>query len=233
MADSQKVVYVAQNVQQAFLLKNSLEEMGIRADVINASLEGGAGVDYIGWNTLARVVVDEADYEEARKIAMEFDDLGVEQAENHAHQHCPQQNAQEQASGMALHEWPCCPECNEPRITHCPVCQTTGSDFSEADPEFVWGMGLDEIGEDKAHEGQEQEPDEERLVLMCHTCDEPFLPEFSNRCAMCGHRFDDGTDVDLKTTPPEQVGSRVIAMMVGMAIVFVGLVGYFIWVLKS
>ncbi len=228
MERTQKVVYVAQNVQQAYLLKNTLEESGIRASVYNASLEGGSGVDYIGWNTLARVVVDELDYETARRIALDYDHAGAAAAERHNHdQPASLSDDQKQDAGEIVHEWPCCPKCGAPRIAHCPVCETTGSDFPEADAEFVWGMGLGEIkdGEDaQAHEDRS-----EKLVLMCHTCDEPFVPEFPNRCAMCGHRFADGIEFELRAEPPEQIGARVVALIVGLVALFVLLLGYFMW----
>ena len=229
MEGSQKVVYAAKNVQQAYLLKNTLEEMGISAVVANASLSGGSGVDYVGWNTLPRVVVNEIDYQTARRIALDFDHAGVAAAEEHE-----QNERQSQEAGETLHEWPCCPNCRAPRITHCPVCKTTGSDFPKADPEFVWGMGLNEIQEGDDHE--EHDDRNESLVLMCPTCDEPFLPEFSNRCAMCGQQFADGFDVDeveLQSARCEQIGSRVIALLIGMGVFLVALVVYFMWVIKA
>ena len=61
MADQPTVIYVAGSLQQAHMLKNLLAEQGIEAVVTNETLEKGSGVDYVGWSTLARVVVDEAD----------------------------------------------------------------------------------------------------------------------------------------------------------------------------
>ncbi len=251
MHDSPKVVYAAKNVQQAYLLKNVLEEAGIHAVVTNATLESGSGVDYVGWNTLARVVVDEPDYDAAREMALDYDRAGAETAEQHVQE---EPTWQEDDTGTILHEWPRCPQCNAERITRCPVCKTTGSDFPEADTEFVWGMGLEEIAGDE--KGQEScgrhcgsrdacptepptpssvpELDErpERIVLTCPTCDEPFMPEFPRDCAMCDHRFSDGFEVGLSHAPPEQFGSRVIALMVGMAALLIGLLAYFVWVIK-
>ncbi len=255
MEDTPKVVYAAKNVQQAYLLKNALEEAGIHAVVTNATLESGSGVDYVGWNTLARVAVEEIDFEVAREIALEYDRSGTEIALRHEHEESYTLGDDE---GDVLHEWPRCPQCGAERITRCPVCKTTGSDFPEADSEFVWGMGLAEIGGDEKGQGsgrcncgsqgscssqqpaaapehEDQQPplddQPERLVLMCPTCDEPFMPEFPCQCAMCDHIFDDGYAVELHHTPPEQIGSRVIALMVGMAVVLVGLTAYFMWVL--
>ncbi|MBN2291542.1 MAG: DUF2007 domain-containing protein [Pirellulales bacterium] len=254
MHDSPKVVYAAKNVQQAYLLKNTLEEAGIRAVVTNATLASGSGVDYVGWNTLARVAVDEPDYDIARQIALDYDRSGVEIALRHEQEE-PYELGDDE--GHVLHEWPRCPQCGAKRITRCPVCKTTGTDFPESDSEFIWGMGLAEVGGDEKGHGadrcqcgsdgscstqqpsarsEEESPEPplddqpERIVLMCPTCDEPFLPEFPRDCPMCDHRFDDGYEVELHDVPPEQIGSRVIALMVVLAVVLVGLVGYFMWV---
>ena len=255
MEDSPKVVYAAKNVQQAYLLKNTLEEAGIPAAVTNATLESGSGVDYVGWNTLARVVVDAHDYETAREIALDYDRAGAMASQEEPTQEYAARQDDDQ--GPILHEWPRCPQCGAERITRCPVCETTGSDFPEADSEYVWGMGLEEIADDKIADGEKgreshvchcgsadacstEQPaasfdpqlDErpERIVLMCPTCDEPFIPEFPRDCAMCDHRFDDGFEVELRHAPPEQVGSRVIALLVGMAALLIILVVYFMWI---
>jgi hypothetical protein len=254
MQDSPKVVYAAKNVQQAYLLKNVLEEAGIRAVVSNATLESGSGVDYVGWYTLARVVVDEPDFDTAREIALDYDRAGAAIAQQQTHEELARKEGER---GPILHEWPQCPKCNAKRITQCPVCQTTGSEFPEADSEFVWGMGLEEIpGDEKEKESRachcgsqdacstrppapsteaelpELDDKPERIVLMCPTCDEPFMPEFPRDCAMCGHRFPDGFEVELRPAPPEQIGSRVIAMIVGMAALLISLVCYFVWIVK-
>jgi len=73
MAGELKVIYAARTMQEAHLLKDHLEENGIRAMVTNSSLEGGSGVDILGWPTLARVAVNEEDAAAARQIALQFD----------------------------------------------------------------------------------------------------------------------------------------------------------------
>ena len=62
-------IYRAKNLQEAYLLRNALEEQGIRAMVTNEVLQGGSGVDIVGWPTLPRVVVAEEDSARAREIA--------------------------------------------------------------------------------------------------------------------------------------------------------------------
>ena len=68
-----QVIYAAANMQQAYLLKSVLADRGIVAIVANGMLQGGSGVDMVGWPTLARVVVAECDAVLARQIALEFD----------------------------------------------------------------------------------------------------------------------------------------------------------------
>ena len=73
MTGKQIVVYRARSVQDAHMLKNVLEEAGIRALVTNEVLADGAGTDILGWPSLAQVVVDESDAQAARGIAADFD----------------------------------------------------------------------------------------------------------------------------------------------------------------
>ena len=60
-------------MQEAHLLRNILAESGIKALVINDMLQGGSGVDIVGWPTLSRVVVSESDTVPARQIALDFE----------------------------------------------------------------------------------------------------------------------------------------------------------------
>jgi hypothetical protein len=65
-------------------------------------------------------------------------------------------------------------------------------------------------------------------VLMCPTCDEPFLPAYPRRCAWCGYDFQEGYEVDVVGQPPEQLGARVILLLLGMALLLALVLGYFI-----
>ncbi|MBN1588006.1 MAG: DUF2007 domain-containing protein [Pirellulales bacterium] len=249
MEDRQVVVYVAGSTQQAHMLKNRLAEQGIQAVVTNAALEKGSGVDYVGWATLPRVVVDEKDATLARRIALSHDCQGTQMAL----QGQPLEDDEDTDVGSKSlpDAWPRCPECNSPRITQCPICKTTGIDFPEADDEFVWGMGLDEVSDEKRscascatcgghgstravedHESGDSadEPDDptpERLVLMCPTCSEPFLPEFPRRCAWCDHEFDEGFESDQIVQPLVESNNRVVAIGVGLLILGAIVLGYF------
>ena len=61
MADKSTVIYAGRTMQDAHLLRNLLADEGIQALVINDLLQGGSGVDIVGWPTAARVVVAEQD----------------------------------------------------------------------------------------------------------------------------------------------------------------------------
>ena len=67
------VVYAAANLAEAYHLKNILAEEGIAAEVTNSLLEGGSGVDIVGWPTLPRLLVRESEVDRARRVALEYD----------------------------------------------------------------------------------------------------------------------------------------------------------------
>ena len=231
MSQKQTVIYTAATVQEAYLLKDVLAEAGIVAVVTNEVLQGGSGVDVVGWTTAARVVVDEEDAEAARRIALYFDGVKDElpddlTEETNLADHADNRAGEGGESGVTLDAWPRCPECDAPRPTKCPICGTIGSDFTQADPDFIGRPDKGEptertacgcasggcssghaAGEEEPGEADEGSPDEldadeldeiepVGLMLMCPTCDEPFAPEFPCRCAWCDHQFDDGYEVD-------------------------------------
>jgi len=147
MSQKQTVIYAAGTVQEAYLLKDVLAEAGIVATVTNEVLEGGAGVDVVGWVTAARVVVGEEDAEGARRIALYFDGVKGElpddlTGETNLADHIDDSVIDDGAgqggeSGVTIDVWPRCPECDAPRPTKCPICGTIGSDFHQADPDFI------------------------------------------------------------------------------------------------
>ncbi|MFH1267660.1 MAG: DUF2007 domain-containing protein [Planctomycetota bacterium] len=146
MSQKQTVIYAAGTMQEAYLLKDVLAEAGIVAMVTNEVLEGGAGVDMVGWLTLARVVVSEDDAERARRIALYFEGAKHELPDDLTEETDLTDQIDDGAgqggdSGLTLDAWPRCPECDAPRPTRCPVCGTIGSDFPRADPEFIGPVG--------------------------------------------------------------------------------------------
>jgi hypothetical protein len=246
-------VYAAASAQDANFLKNLLAEAGIKATVTNAVLQGGMGGTVIGWHALARVVVAREDAEVAREIAVEFERRIAAASLRRL------EGAAGDAAGVEEIPWPRCPKCDAMRTTKCPICETAGTDFARADPEFLdtpgpegpskpmsCGCGPGGCSGGAAAPGEEltagdgsegcvpaeasPEADRPGLMLMCPTCDEPFVPEYPRRCEWCGHEFDDGYEVD---RPPEleHINIRMIAVLVALLALLIGATVYFLMIL--
>ncbi len=80
-------------------------------------------------------------------------------------------------------------------MTECPYCQTASSQFPLAD----------------------QPPgaadDDQPVLLVCSTCDEPFAPVYHRRCEWCGHDFGEGREIKPKEVA-ERLNDRVIVAVV-------------------
>ena len=246
------VIYAARTATDAHQLKNLLVEAGIRATVTNTVLEGGSGVDIIGWPTLARVAVARKDAETARQMAMEFDQRIA------AMSLAPKDETPEGESPPSVPEkWPLCPQCGARRVTRCPICGTAGTDFARVDPEFVGAPDLNEdaqpisscgCGSGGCSHGQsavnvengltdasradtsqptEVESDAPEVTLVCTTCDEPFVPEYSLGCPACDHAFLDGYDPEPGPVVREQISSRTIAVILGLVGLLIAVFVYF------
>ncbi|HUT90872.1 MAG TPA: hypothetical protein VMY37_15310 [Thermoguttaceae bacterium] len=246
------VIYAARTATDAHQLKNLLIEAGIQATVTNTVLEGGSGVDIIGWPTLARVAVAKKDAETARQMALEFDQRIA------AMSLAPKDEMPEGESPPSVPEkWHLCPQCGARRTTRCPICGTTGTEFAQADPEFVGTPGLSEDAQPisscgcgsggcshgqsavnvengltgaagaEAHERREAESDAPEVMLVCTTCDEPFVPEYSRRCPACDHEFPDGDDVESDPAARDRMGVRAVAVILGLAVLFIAVFVYF------
>jgi hypothetical protein len=123
-----------------------------------------------------------------------------------------------QPNTKSAHEWPRCPGCNGPRHTSCPVCQTAGSRFERA---F------------EPREREEESSSEERgdkLLVLCPTCDEAFVPVFLARCEWCGHPFEDGRQTPLpalRTSPFAEMTTAAWIVLAGLVSFFAAVVGGF------
>lgn len=105
----------------------------------------------------------------------------------------------------------CCPACGRTRVTVCPFCRTTGTQFRAADM----------IEADLAAG--------EPVLLICPTCDEPFEPTYLRRCEWCGHDFGAGLEPPdiVRPMQTEPLNARVLlAVAAGVGIV-VAIVVYF------
>ncbi|MCH7726608.1 MAG: DUF2007 domain-containing protein [Planctomycetes bacterium] len=206
----QIVVYTAASAQQAHLLKNILEEMGIVAHVTNDALQGAVGELPLGWAGAPRVVVAETDNEQARKVAIEFDrrlpddgdlvdgDLVVGDED------------------LRWSKWPACPDCGRRRQAVCPICETAGNDVPLAEFLAPTAPARSTRGTNQSDDDPETD---ETVLLMCPNCDESFRPRFYRHCENCSHDF--GFGVVVETQPGVEFNPRillVVGALIGMAV---------------
>jgi hypothetical protein len=110
--------------------------------------------------------------------------------------------------------WPECPQCNERRVAVCPICSTNETDFRLADYDDA--------------DGAENEAD---VLLLCSTCDEPFVPQFYRDCDGC--EFDFGEGIERQKVVREELNNRVIFVILGVVLLLVGLGAFFTIVLRD
>jgi len=264
MAEKLVAIYAARSAPEAHLLQNLLAEEGIEAIVTNEALEGGAGVDILGWPTLARVVVHEHTAARAREIALDFEGRGKEPAQEPG-------PGETRTASAAPDAWPTCPKCGARRIAVCPVCGVSGSQFRLADSspdEGDSGAGRQAPAADAAaglqsllpeagsappscgpggctvpDRGANQEtvapagrgvssspvPTSPPPMVLCPTCDEPFVPEYLERCEWCGHRFPDGAAPPAVVEPDVDLNQRVILVIFAVVAVVAGAAAYLLF----
>jgi hypothetical protein len=146
-------------------------------------------------------------------------------------------------------DWPTCPKCHARRITRCPVCGTAGTDFPPADMDISSLLGLETPSAEDGcscgpggcapaiQEIEETRPDDASAsdmaapLLMCPTCDEPFVPGHPRTCEWCGHVFDDGWDEDVRPTPVDSINARTTIVLLLVAAVLIGMAAYLAWLL--
>ncbi len=149
---------------------------------------------------------------------------------------------------------PRCPGCGAPRMTCCPICQTAGYDFPQADPRYVVSPDAIEAEGPVAcscHGGCGKEGAEENAtgadantdiapddaiesvpptMLVCTTCDEPFVPQYLKRCEWCGYTFADGIELELPDDPTEPMNMRIIVVFFTLAM---GALALLIWLAST
>jgi hypothetical protein len=203
-------IYSAADLVQAQLLRDELEEHGISAWVINESLQGAVGQLPAGWSSNPRVVVERNKADEARAVAVEFDRLGARRIAS--------RDVEPVRPIIEPDPWPCCPMCSERRLAVCRICSTASTRFP--------------IG----YQGPGESEDKEPLLLVCTTCDEPFVPRFYKRCEHCGFEFEDGVDLPRPTREPEMVYTdmaRVWVVIAGMVALFAVFAAYLRWLMRE
>jgi hypothetical protein len=212
MANTHQVIFVAASVEQAHLLVNALRDEGIFAYVTNEALQMGDLHSQIGFSTAARVVVHESDADDARQIALEFE---------HAARHgLIDEDLAELEEYVDREEppWPTCPSCRRRRHTSCPICGTAGTEF---EPAFLLAQ---------EHPGRAATADvPQRRLVLCSTCDEPFVPEHPARCEWCGYRFADGREEPASSRPlvTNEFNGRVWIVIVALVAVTIAILAFF------
>lgn len=237
-------IYRAKNLPEAQMLKDLLEDEGIRATITNSVLENGSGVDIVGWPTSTRVIVAEADAARARDIAVEFDNTVS------GKRGMDEDDEPDSLEDRVVDAWPCCPQCGERRMTRCPACGTSGTDFLPADPNTGDLLGLptpsagafsgcscgpggcgkrdaetaEDVSaneEDKAdHPTEEPAETASSTLLLCPTCDEPFHPQYLRRCEGCGHEFPDGVEMPQHEEESREPFNRQVAIAAYVIVTF-------------
>lgn len=213
MHDDLITVYRARTPADAHLLRNLLEEAGIRATVTNDKLSGGAGVELLGWSTEPLVQVIEADAGRARAMALDFDRR--QRAAMPSDLPVPDAPPSDQS-------WPTCPACGRPRTTSCPVCHTSGHNFPPADIE------LEDASREAADEGEQID------LRLCTTCDEPFTPVYLPRCEWCGYVFGGAAAAETAeqsavAIPDRDLNTRVVAVALIAVALLGGILMYFLF----
>ena len=224
MASEMRVIYEARTMPEALRLKERLLEAGIPAVIGSEVAEGESTSDVWGLPEPTRVAVEEAMAEAARQIAIQFDAEVVRRVGQEAARRRP--SDEEEVEGRDESgsfpgdeglvpagpvQWPRCPACGAPRLTQCPACQTTGTEFRRAE--------LPEAAEDAGTA---------RELVICPDCDEPFPPQYTRQCHQCGHQFADGFELHVQGEPaPEWVTWRIVLAIVVFAVIIAGLVIYF------
>ena len=205
VSDTLKVIYRARNGPEAHLLRNALEGAGIKAVVTNAVLEGGSGVDIVGWPTLPSVLVAAEDAQAARRMALAFERSLFDGEDTQA------EEAEKPEEPGVPSWWPRCPGCGAPRLVQCRSCGTAGTGFRLAD-----------------QTESEPSPQPAGGLVICPTCDEAMAAAYLQECEWCGHRFADGLPPPQDAFQTEWTWRLVIAVIALTAAV-VGMIAYFAW----
>jgi hypothetical protein len=214
--ERQVVIFADAQPGLAYLVRNRLAEAGIESFIANESLPYGAN-ELLPAVIGPRVIVAEADADAAREIVAEFQrepkeiaagDDRLAAAGARGKEAPPVGVAERGTLADAV-----CPQCGRARMTVCPFCHTASTDFPRADqPPLAEG---DSDGE----------------LLICRTCDEPFVPDYYRRCEWCGHDFGSGVEIKSKEVT-DYLNDRVIVAVVASALTLLAIFAYFSTILR-
>lgn len=188
MSDDLKILYRTPSSHVAHMLRQVLQDYEISASVPLTT----------GNESPVEVMVHAEHWELATRIVAAFDKHILAVKEN---------DDQEDEEFHFWLDWPVCPNCKTPRQTKCQFCQTAGTDFVLAD--------TPPIDVDADATGTTDEDLEYDVMLLCHTCDEPFEPIFYRTCPWCKYEFDDGYE-QLEEVVDSEWTQRTIGVVVGL-----------------
>lgn len=213
MSENLTVIYEARTAADANELQQRLANAGLEAVVLNEIDQMETGTDAIGLPRPLGVAVLREHADAGRQIAEAFDEelFAKGEAQQAAAGETEATEPAEPEEGKEDALWPLCPECGARRVTTCPVCKTSGSHFPLAD----------------ANASEASEPAElPTRMVICSTCDEPFMPQYLRHCEWCGHEFEDG--VERSHEPVEEVLSgRAIAVILALVALLIAMLIYF------
>jgi hypothetical protein len=220
-------VYTASTPGQADIARLALEEAGIRAALTNDLLQGVHGFATVGAHALPNVLVAESDVAAAKEVlaALTPDSGFLTWNRKSMRGTAGGENAGEV---RAIDAWPLCPRCQKPRMTVCPICSTSGNNFPRADENFDQEESVQVVQIENADAAAPLP--EQRLAVICTTCDEPWLARFLRRCEWCGHDFGAGLKLDRVPQvrePTEPINPRAVLLTVIMAVVLCGVFAWF------
>lgn len=207
MSDRPTEIFRAANSQHAQMLKGMLEVRGIKAYIVNESLQTAGGDLPLGWTAAPRILVAEEDAVKARIVAEQFDAVlrdgkAVEMEDF-------------DVADADWTDWPLCPGCQQRREVLCNICGSRGSKFALAD--LVEENGRTQV------------------LLHCDSCDDHFRPQFFRVCHHCGHDFGNGVDpepVQQELRLPENT-LRTWIVVIGL-VAIAGVIGaYLYWLVNS
>ncbi|MBC7852718.1 MAG: DUF2007 domain-containing protein [Pirellulaceae bacterium] len=207
MAERPTEIFRAANSQHAQMLRGMLEERGIKAYVVNESLQTAGGDLPLGWTAAPIIMVAEEDAVKGRLIAEQFDAI---LRDGHAFE-----TEDFDVADADWTDWPLCPSCHQRREVLCNVCGSRGSKFALADL-------IDE-------------PGRKSVLLHCDSCDDHFRPQFFRICHHCGHDFVKGIESQAAVQEihlPENTRRTwiVIGGLVAFGVVFVA---YLCWLMSG
>ena len=250
MYSDQVVIYICNELREAYLLRDVLAAEGISAAVVSQGMSARLGLAVKAAQPEVRVLVSKSDAMRAWQLAVRFQGRRAAELQAATWETGASHSDDQPASDVSpASSWPRCPECNLPRSTRCPICGTAGSDFPPADlpeelpadcptgggaapsccPSIVCGGQPATGGGNPSDTAAASGSCGEQFVpeYICPTCDEPFRPVYHRRCQWCDYEFPDGEDYPLPAADSDMSVAAITAIAV-LAVILLGLSAYFL-----